>query len=225
MSLPQIKTASVITSKTFPLLRDTLTAYISEAKFMPKGFFILFFSSLAAKCCINSVAEMLTHQTLLVRNDCVLSNRDCFLFWEFRCLFCDKFQVLWPPKIFYSYLNLNCNHRFRPNGYPFKPSHVWCDMVLLLPLLLLSLLSMFNISVVELNYLLWGFFTKFPHLIAGSQVLLSIHLRRDICFKGPQLSRHTFFNWNQFTVPSVPYIFRFHWNHRISAGSWKQRQN
>lgn len=43
MSLPQIKTASVVTSKTFPLLSDTLTAYISEAKFMPKGFFILFF--------------------------------------------------------------------------------------------------------------------------------------------------------------------------------------
>lgn len=169
MSLPQIKTASVITSKTFPLLRDTLTACISEAKFMPKGFFILFFSSLAAKCCINSVAEMLTHQTPLVRNACVLSNRDCFLFSEFRCLFCDKFQALWSQKIFYSYLILNCHHRFRPIGYPFKPSHVWSDMILLL---LLSLLLMFNIFIVELNYLLWLFYkiSSFESWITGAAI-------------------------------------------------------
>ena len=38
MSLPQIETASVITSKTFPLLKDTLRT--SEAKLMPKGFFL-----------------------------------------------------------------------------------------------------------------------------------------------------------------------------------------
>lgn len=38
MSLPQIKPASIITSKTFPRYRYTVC--ISEAKFMPKGIFL-----------------------------------------------------------------------------------------------------------------------------------------------------------------------------------------
>lgn len=62
MSLSQIKPASIITSKTFPRYRYTV--YISEAKFTPKGIFF----SLAAKCCIKSLAEMLIHQTLLIRH-------------------------------------------------------------------------------------------------------------------------------------------------------------
>lgn len=41
----------------------------------------------------------------------------------------------------------------------------------------------FHIFIIELNSLLC-FFTKDPHLEAGSQMLLSVHLRGDICFQG-----------------------------------------
>lgn len=123
MSLPQIKTASVITSKTFPLLKDTLHISQKQSSCQRAFFFFFFFGSLAAKCCINSLAEMLIHQTLPVRNACVLSNRDCFLFREFRCLLYDKFQALWPQEIPHPYLVLDCHHRFRPIVYPFKTSH------------------------------------------------------------------------------------------------------
>lgn len=124
---------------------------------MPKGFFVFlffFFLSLAAKCCINSLAEMLIHQTLLVRNACVLSNRDCFFFWEFRCLFCDKFQVLWPQEIPHPYLVLDCHHRFRPIGYTFKTSHGWRGMIFL------NYYYYFHIFIIELNSLLCFFYKR-----------------------------------------------------------------
>lgn len=150
---------------------------------MPKGFFILFFSSLAAKCCINSVAEMLTHQTLLVRNACVLSNRDCFLFWEFRCLFCDKFQALWPQKVFYSYLILNCHHRLRPIDYPFNPLMSWVTWYYYY---YYYYHSCWCLIFLLLNWIICSvFFTKYRHSKAGPHALLSFHLTRDICFKGP----------------------------------------
>lgn len=158
---------------------------------MPKGFlvFLFFFLSLAAKCCINSLAEMLIHQTLLVRNACVLSNRDCFFFWEFRCLFCDKFQILWPQEIPHPYLVLDCHHRFRPIGYTFKTSHGWRGMIFL------NYYYYFHIFIIELNSLLFFLqkilIWKLDHRCCYLSILEEIFV-----FKGPLLSRHMFFNWN-----------------------------